>query len=548
MHLIGESFTRLQPGIDLSDAVLQATRAQPCVLDTPPSAVADVHWPELVNAWQDQILRALSSPTQVEQRKGQRRVQVLGQVIFDIEIATGQVAAYRWRRDSGERLVGLDRLLDALVIAQGVPFQSLWLDAWRGEALNALYRRYPDQRGRCRHYTAWVAEQLEETFWGLGTQEIVRRHIAEALALDPQVLDVAAGIQLTSWARTPVRIQDYNHVQHHRDRYLSLQREAPQLTTLYALLADELDDDQDGSPGVPDEVTLRMKGLLQRQGIRPAMWRLICREGTGWMKPPLAFFDLEVQALSFAAIDLLTMAQAFGTHALAPDWLLHAFMQLGGTPNRRRYAYAHRLDDLFPLCARMGHLLTQADGDTLALLQERAADIFNWGSDHLMDLPARALRHISVQGLLRQVDALAAKEALALDDTEVWCIPYRIRLRGKQFQAVVLDSPLAVWQEGRAMHHCAARYIQRCASGVMLMVSLRDSAQARPEATLAFDMTGRGVRLIQVSGFANRQVEPAVHLAALRCLRQLKLQKRALAKARRLAPQEAANDVLRLAA
>ena len=87
MHLIGESFTRLQPGIDLGDAVLQATRAQPCVLDTPPSDVADVHWPELVNAWQDQILRALSSPTQVEQRKGQRRVQVLGQVIFDIEIS-----------------------------------------------------------------------------------------------------------------------------------------------------------------------------------------------------------------------------------------------------------------------------------------------------------------------------------------------------------------------------------------------------------------------------------------------------------------------------
>ena len=548
MHLIGESFTRLQTDIDLSHAALQATRAQPCVLNTLPSDVADVHWPELVNAWQDQILRALSSPTQVEQRKGQRRVQVLGQVIFDIEVSTGQVAAYRWRRDSGERLVGLERLLDALVIAQGVPFQSLWLDAWRDEALNALYRRYPDQKGRCRNYTAWVAKQLEETFWGLGTQEIVRRHIAEALALDPQVLDVAAGIQLTSVARTPVRIQDYNHVQHHRDRYLSLQREAPQLTTLYALLADELEDDQDEYQGVPDEVTLRMKGLLQRQGIRPAMWRLICREGTGWLKPLLAFLDLEVQALSFAAIDLLTIAQAFGTHALAPDWLLHAFMQLGGTPNRRRYAYAHRLDDLFPLCARMGHLLTQADGDTLALLQERAADIFNWGSDHLADLPARALRHISAQGLLRQVDALAAKEALALDDTEVWRIPYRIKLRDKQFQAVVLDSPLAVWQEGRALHHCAARYLQRCASGVMLMVSLRDSAQARPEATLAFDMTGRGVRLVQVSGFANRQVEPAVHLAALRCLRQLRLQKRALAKARRLAPQESANEVLRLAA
>jgi hypothetical protein len=77
------------------------------------------------------------------------------------------------------------------------------------------------------------------------------------------------------------------------------------------------------------------------------------------------------------------------------------------------------------------------------------------------------------------------------------------------------------------MHHCAADYIDRCARGRILMVSLRDAAQARPEATMVFDLAAPEVQLIQVSGFANRLVEPDVHRAAQCCLEQLQVQKRA---------------------
>ncbi len=524
MHFIGYSPTALEPGFDFSDTVLQAAPAEPCLLHPIPRHLTEVHWPELVHAWEAQILQALAQPVQRETQDGVRRVQTLGRVIFDFE-PNGEVAAYWWRQNHHDHRFELGRLFDAEVAAQGVPSHSTWLDSLKGEALAALYRRFPERQSDCRNYAAWVGHLMLNTYWGEGTQELVRRQIADALALDGEVLALASQIQLTSMVRTPVRLQDYNQVQRHREHFLTVQCEAPQLLQLFAMLADELvQEDDPSSRGGP---IARMKRLLRNQGIRPAMWRLISREGTDWMKPLMGFLDLNEQSMAFAAVDLLSVAQAFGTQALPPEWLIHAFMQLGGSPNRPRAAYAHRLDDLFPLCERMGHLLAQSDDETRALMQEQAAEVFNWGSNHLVDLPARSLRHISLRGLLRRVELEAGKEALALEGAQGWNVAYRLTLTEGRFRPVILDSPQALWLEGKRMHHCASDYMDRCARGQILMVSLRDAAQARPEATMAFDLAGPQVQLMQVSGFANRLVEPIVQWAAQCCLEQLQAQKRA---------------------
>lgn len=543
MHFIGSSPTKLQPGFDFSDTELQAAPAEPCLLHPIPRHLTEVHWPELVHCWEAQILQALAQPVQLEADGEVRRVQTLGRVIFDFK-PNGEVAAYWWRQNHREHGFELECLLDAEVAAQGMPSQSAWLDSLKGEALLALYRRFPERQSDCRNYVAWVGNLMLNTYWGEGTQELVRRQIADALALDGEVLALASRIQLSSKVRTPVRLQDYNQVQRHREHFLAVQREAPQLLQLFAMLADDLADEE----GEEDELDqyggpiARMKRLLRNQGIRPAMWRLIWREGTDWMKPLMGFLDLNEQSMAFAAVDLLTVAQSFGTQGLAPEWLIHAFMQLGGSPNRPRAAYVHRLDDLFPLCARMGHLLAQADDETRNLMQEQAAEVFNWGSNHLVDLPARSLRHISLRGLLRRVELESGKEALALEGAEAWRIPYQLTLAEGRFKPVILDSPQALWLEGKRMHHCASDYMDRCARGRILMVSLRDAAQARPEATMAFDLAGNKVRLMQVSGFANRLVEPDVHRAAQCCLEQLQAQKRVWDLARGVRDFDVPND------
>lgn len=227
----------------------------------------------------------------------------------------------------------------------------------------------------------------------------MRKCIATELALVPQLLEVASRIQISTRTRVPVRLDAYNHVVKHRQDYLTLLQEAPQLIPLYALLAEDLDE--------AGEVTVRMRTLLIEHGVEPATWRMLCHHGRAWLLGSLAFFDFEGQSEGAVAVDLLLMAQAFGTKQPVPPWLLDAALKLGGTPNAPNVNFAARLDDLFPLCARLGHLVAQADDASLALLKDRVDDIFNWASNHLARLPWRALRQASVKWLLRQVEAQA---------------------------------------------------------------------------------------------------------------------------------------------
>jgi hypothetical protein len=94
--------------------------------------------------------------------------------------------------------------------------------------------------------------------------------------------------------------------------------------------------------------------------------------------------------------------------------------------------------------------------------------------------------------------------------------------------AVILDSPLAIWQEGQAMHHCADKWIGPCAKGDYLMVSLRHAEKSRtrgrPLATVTFDLRGDAVRLHKIAGFANTLASPEARDQAQECLRQLRLQ------------------------
>jgi hypothetical protein len=94
--------------------------------------------------------------------------------------------------------------------------------------------------------------------------------------------------------------------------------------------------------------------------------------------------------------------------------------------------------------------------------------------------------------------------------------------------AVILDSPLAIWQEGQAMRHCADKWIAHCAKGDYLMVSLRHAdksrARGRPLATVTFDLRGDAVKLHKIAGFANTLAIPQVRDLAKECLGQLRLQ------------------------
>lgn len=281
-----------------------------------------------------------------------------------------------------------------------------------------------------------------------------------------------------------------------------------------------------GSDPTRHLLTAQMREYLLDRGISPAAWRMLCREGTKWMGKLQSFYDLNHQSLADVAVDLLRVVQAFGAAKLAPGWLMHAFMQLGGNPNAPAGAFAKRLDDLFGLCARMGNLVAQADDSQLLLLKHRSQDIFNWACANLASTPIGFTRRVTATGLIRCVEQQQARERMRLRDAQAWNVPYQPPLTGNiDLRAVILDSPLAVWEEGRVMRHCADQYIDTCARGDWLMVSLRSPDRRRPVATVAFDLQTDKVTLKKIAGFANTLVEPEVWQLAKECALHLQSQR-----------------------
>ena len=78
------------------------------------------------------------------------------------------------------------------------------------------------------------------------------------------------------------------------------------------------------------------------------------------------------------------------------------------------------------------------------------------------------------------------------------------------------------------MRHCADNYIDACARGDWLMVSLRRAGERRALATVAFDVRSEQVTQARISGFANTLVSPQVQQLAQACQHQLQLQRNQL--------------------
>jgi hypothetical protein len=369
----------------------------------------------------------------------------------------------------------------------------------------------------CNEYLNWASIGLIKLCWPQEVQDRVRGQIAEVLALDPQVMEIAAQIELSATQRVPTRLAHYNHVQADKLRYLTLAFEAPQFIALYFLLGDKLSSQQ--------EVTYSMKQYLREFGFGAAVWRLLSREGTHWIIEYLAYFDIQRQSLGSCAIEILKMACAFGTHALPPSELLHALIQLGGNPNQPSAYFVTRVDDQFALCRRLGILAQRADASTLQLLKEQAMTIFEWGSDHAQFVPDATLRRISLKGLLRKAEIQALRDKKKRESGPSWKSPFEIDLQDSNVSAVILTSTLAIWQEGQVMHHCADKFGRRCAGGELLMVSLRDARHRHPLATASFSMNKPMVQIHKYSGFANGRISSQTYDLIEQCRQQLQMQR-----------------------
>ena len=529
---IGEGTTKLPTSIQF-DPVMLASPASSlrCTLGLPPQHLRAVHWPALVEECVARVRAALAQPAQLERVGLLRRVAVLGVLIYE-RSPDGQYHLYEWRpgevipaQDGGHHvgLPWLRRVPDGKVVLDGAPYQALWLTCYADGLRQALQLQWPEHP-RIDPYVDWIMLRLERHFWSDGTQRRVRARVANALRLDAKVLQRARR-WLAREDGSPIRIDDYNTVLWRRQQWPRLQAESPQWLPLLAQLWRHLP--------TAGEPLAKLKALLLNNGVSPAMWRLLHREGTLWLWPLRNYFTKESQHSGRAALELVLKAQKFGTRQLVPVWMLQALMNLGGNPNRPRGSYLKAAEDPIdaPMAARLGQWAAEMaesdDGPGLQRLQQQCHLLLDWAMAHPAYATSRAMRQVTLQGLWGKAERWRQRELAKARQQVPWRLPFDLEtLRHDELEVVLLRNAVDVLEEAFAMRHCADSYVDQCARGSYILLSVRRKDTGQRVATVGVKPAEHGPELHQVAGFANALVPPEIRALAQQAVQCMQAQAR----------------------
>ena len=441
----------------------------------------------------------------------------------------GQYRLYEWRPGEvlpdpdGGHQVGmpwLRRVPDGKVVADGAPYQALWLTCYAEGLRQALELQWPEHP-LIDDYVDWVQLRLEQALWTQSTQQRVRALLAQALDLDTRIVRRARR-WLPHQDGSPIRLADYNLTLWRRQQGPRLQAQSPQWLPLLAQLWHHLPTE--GEP------VAKLRALLLSHGVSPAMWRLLHREGTGWIRPLRNYYTKESQRSGRAALELVLKAQKFGTRQLVPLWLLQALMNLDGNPNLPRKSYLKNPEDPIdaPMAARLGQwaadMVLSGDEQALQQLHDRCYLLLNWAAAHPRYVTSRALRQVTLTGLWRKAEQWHQQELARARQLKPWRAPFELTaLQHDELELVWLGSAADILDEACAMRHCADSYVERCARGSYVLLSVRRKDTGKRLATVGLQWADGRLQLHQMTGFANALVPPPIAAFAQQAVASMKI-------------------------
>ncbi|MBS0415957.1 MAG: PcfJ domain-containing protein [Proteobacteria bacterium] len=526
---IGDGTTKLPSSIWFDPVMLAPpTPSLRGPLGLPPQHLRELHWPALLEECVARIRAALARPIQLERAGPLRRVALLGVLIYERQ-PEGQYRLYEWRAgevlpdpDGGHQvgLPWLRRVPDGKVVADGAPYQALWLTCYADGLRQALQLQWP-KHPLIDDYVDWVRLRLEQALWTDSTQQRVRALLAQALGLDASIVRRARR-WLAHPDGTPIRLADYNLTLWRRQQGPRLQAESPQWLPLLTALWRHLPTE--GEP------LAKLRALLLNNGLSPAMWRLLHRTGTHWIRPLRNYYTKESRHNGRAALELLLKAQKFGTSQLVPRWLLRALMNLDGNPNRPRKSYLKNPEDPIdaPMAACLGHWATDmarsGDESGLQRLQEQCHLLLNWATAHPQVVTSRTLRQVTLPGLWRKAEQWHQQELAKARQLKPWRTPFDLTvIEHDELEIVALTSAAQILEEALAMRHCAGSYVDRCASGSYILLSVRRKDTGKRLATVGLQWADGALQLHQMTGFANTLVPPQIAAFAQQAVACLKI-------------------------
>lgn len=500
--------TSLIEGFDPTDSISDSEALPACVIADPPRAWRALHDPRFVDRWLRRICRHIAHPVEVEWIGGERHVQVLGQIVLRFA-HDGTIAPYLWNVRDEPICEAVD---PDLINLAGMPHGWLWLDRFRDAFVRELTLRLGQRDRRTAAYAAWVFRNIRARLRRGESVTRMRRRVAEVLALDADALAVARRIGLESNPNVSVRMSAYNEVVAHRADYDKLTRECPGLVPLYAVLRDVLPP--------TGEPTARLRRHLIDAGLSPATWRVI-HHGNGRLLRLLPEFYRRPGP--DAAEDLMRIVDLLAPSTQPPLWFVRTLLYYFGNFGQRLDSYYHALRPLASSLRRLMAVTERAESPEIGRIREGLYAVVTWLNEDQAAVSHPHACKASWRWFEREAEAWEESGGyFARHDPSRWAAPFdQIELDG--MAVVALQTPLALWEEGRAMRHCAPQLEILCRAGGTLLFSIRRPGRARPVATMRADFDGIW-RLTQVAACANTVAPPAAQRIAQRVVDLLNAQ------------------------
>jgi hypothetical protein len=168
-----------------------------------------------------------------------------------------------------------------------------------------------------------------------------------------------------------------------------------------------------------------------------------------------------------------------GVMKTPPAWLSQALFAEWGNAGARRLSY---LALMTPAMSNLRHLTTLAQAEFShpdASKEQLINVVVHWLTESTTRALTRTQRQGGWQYLLREATRFQRqREEMALAQAVAWDVPFEAIQVGT-FQLVGMASSAQLIEEGRRMRNCAASWLDKCASGSDMLVSVRDGESRR---------------------------------------------------------------------
>jgi len=355
---------------------------------------------------------------------------------------------------------------------------------------------------RCLRLDGLVDDIVERAWQGLGMRKRliarfwtkdVRRHIRELLHIDPRVLALARAARFRGRQKA-IEQKWLSFVWQHQE---TLERIFTQTPGLLRPVAQHMH--QFGVRAGRDPTRECIKWLVYR-GVSKRSYLVLARESDRPFREVLERFPVH-QVLEALALTLSLTARGHDARVPCPSFLRATFDQFGAsmdvTKIRERLA-------VVPMRVFIEAQERMAESVDREVVREVALDyrgIVDWWVAYTPN------EHVNAGwARWRALAEEAEARHRASIDSATW--PCAIEeLRTPEAEVLALNTPLALFEEGRALRHCAYSYADKCEDDQVRLFAARMHYQGRTErATIGLRREPRGWRIWDIRGACNRRM------------------------------------------